>query len=107
MIYDEKQCFRRSQVQTARVGVPDLIQDGWTKIMRNLQQDFLRQRWTLMKASLNQSLGRSVGRSISPSVVRSVLVGRPGDLSAGRLVGRSVDLSVDPLVGSVGPADSR
>ena len=35
--------------QSNQIGIKDLIQDGWTKIMRNLNQEFLAKRRELMK----------------------------------------------------------
>ena len=39
--------------QTNVPGVPDMIQDGWTKITRNLNQDFIRLRKNKIKLNLD------------------------------------------------------
>jgi cation diffusion facilitator CzcD-associated flavoprotein CzcO len=48
--------------QTPQMGVKDLIGDGWTKIMRNLQQDFLKKRYELMKMGAGKDQIREINK---------------------------------------------
>ena len=42
-----------TMTQSNKIGIPDLIQDGWTKIMRNLNQEFVSKRKEIRKLASN------------------------------------------------------